>query len=66
MDGIHRVFERFYRGGGQLHKTPAARDSGLPLQRPWSSYTEGRIWVEITPTQGSQFYGTFPTERPSD
>ncbi len=65
MDGFHRVFERFYRGGAAPQD---ARDAGLGLAitKTLVELHGGRIWVEITPTQGSQFYVTFPTERPSD
>ena len=59
---IDRVFERFYRSDSAPRD---ARGSGLGLAitKTMVELHGGRIWVESTPGQGSQFFVTLPTEQ---
>ncbi len=56
-DDLERVFEPFYRGGGQAH---SGAGLGLAIARGFVDANGGRLWAESHPGQGTSFAVALP------
>ncbi len=59
-EDVPQVFDRFYRGRDGSTETRGA-GLGLAITKNLVELHHGRIWVDSTPGNGSQFYFTLPT-----
>ena len=55
------VFERFYRSGPALTRSPGGTGLGLYISRELVKRVKGRIWVEPNGDRGSIFFVEIPT-----
>ena len=60
-----RIFERFYRTAAPRAEGPVGSGLGLPIARALVELHGGRLWVESVLGQGSTFYVSLPTGRPT-
>jgi signal transduction histidine kinase len=51
-----RIFQKFFRAGGENMKNRSGHGLGLPLARDIVEMHHGSIRVESEPGQGSRFY----------
>ncbi len=61
-DEIPKVFERFYRGGGELTRTVKGTGLGLALVKQIAEAHGGSVAVESTPGSGSTFSIRLPLD----
>lgn len=60
VEDLPRVFERFYRGDGDLTKRVKGTGLGLFLAKAVVEAHGGRIWAESQPGQGAKFSFSLP------
>jgi PAS domain S-box-containing protein len=58
-----KVFERFYRAGGEKQETFPGLGLGLYISSEIIKRHNGRLWVESTKGKGSTFHFSLPTKK---
>jgi len=65
MPERERIFDRFYQVEESLTRRHGGLGLGLSIVRGLVELHGGRIWVESTPGEGSEFCFTIPARRPN-
>jgi signal transduction histidine kinase len=64
LDDQARIFEKFTQVGEQLSNKPSGSGIGLAICREIVAKSDGDIWVQSTPGEGSTFGFTLPVAEP--